>query len=197
MSQAKSVNIVPLTSEWWAEFETLMGPKGGYGGCWCMLWRQSKSDYDKNLGARNRLAMKELAAGGRAPGLLACQDSQPIGWISIAPRLEFPRLETSRVLKPVDDQDVWAVSCFLIAKSHRRRGIAVSMLMAACDFAGECGGKIVEGYPISPTKRPYPVAYAWTGFEQVFKRAGFKEVARRSPTRPIMRRKLVENNDGN
>ena len=173
-----------------------MGPKGGYGGCWCMLWRQNKSDYDKNLGAGNHRALKKLATCNPPPGLLASQNGQPIGWISIAPRSEFPRLENSRVLKPVDAQEVWSVSCFLVSKTHRRQGIALSLLEAACGFAGKHGGRVVEGYPIAPSKHPYPAAYAWTGFERVFKRAGFKEVARRSPTRPIMRRELAEDANG-
>ncbi len=66
---------------------------------------------------------------------------------------------------------------------------------AACDFVRARGGAIIEGYPIAPQDEPYPVAYAWTGFERVFKRAGFEEVARSSPTRPIMRKVLLENSD--
>lgn len=157
-----------------------------------MLWRLSKADYDKGAGAGNRRAMEKLASGKPAPGLLGYLDGQPVGWISVALRHKFPRLEKSRVLKPVDEQDVWSVSCFLIAKPYRRQGIAVRMLEAACDFVREHGGSIVEGYPIAPTKQPYPATYAWTGFEKVFRRAGFEEVARRSPTRPIMRKSLVE-----
>ena len=46
------------------------------------------------------------------------------------------------------------------------------------------------GYPIEPTKSAYPVAYAWTGFANAFRKAGFEEKVRRSETRPIMRRAL-------
>ena len=168
-----------------------MGPKGGVGGCWCMLWRQRKADYDRSIGAANREMMKALVDQGLPPGLLAYNGDQAVGWLSIAPRSTFIRLETSRVLKPVDDQRVWSISCFLIAKSHRKQGLAVDLLKAGCDFADHQGAKIVEGYPIAPVKKPYPAAYAWTGFETIFKRAGFKEVARRSPTRPIMRKALI------
>ena len=169
-----------------------MGPRGGSGGCWCMLWRQSKSDHDANSGEPNRLAMRAIVEGGEAPGLIAYEDGQPIGWISVAPRPSFPRLETSRVLKPIDDQLVWSVSCFLIAKSHRRQGIATQLLEAACAFVVAHGGRIVEGYPIVATKDPYPDVYAWIGFDNVFKRAGFSEVARSSTKRRIMRRTVGE-----
>ncbi len=180
----------PLTNRTWADFERLMGPKGGCGGCWCMLWRSAKAEFDANTGPGNRAAIKKLAAADPPPGLLAYIDDQPVGWVSVAPRSGFPRLEASRVLKPVDDMPVWSVSCFLIHKTHRRQGVALALLEAACGFAGEHGAAILEGYPIAPKKAPYPPVYAWTGFEAVFKRAGFKEVARRSPTRPILRKAL-------
>ncbi len=184
--------VVPFTGERWADFETIMGPNGGYGGCWCMLWRQSKAEYDANAGGGNRDAMKELAAGDRPPGLLAYAGDEPVGWLSVAPRADFPRLENSRVLQPVDDADVWSVSCFLIAKGFRRKGVALRLLEAACDFVADQGGTVIEGYPIAPKKTSYSAAYAWTGFATVFERAGFTEVLRRSATRPIMRKTLGE-----
>ena len=30
------ITFQPLTPERWRGFETLFGPKGAYGGCWCM-----------------------------------------------------------------------------------------------------------------------------------------------------------------
>ena len=182
----------PLTPERWPDFETVMGPRGGCGGCWCMLWRRRKADYDKRIGDGNREDIRAIVEGGEEPGLLAYQNDRPVGWISLAPRERFVRLETSRVLKPVDDQPVWSVSCFLVAKDCRNRGVAEALLRAACVFASQRGASILEGYPIEPSKRPYPAAYAWTGFASVFRRAGFEEVARRSDTRPIMRKRLEE-----
>ncbi|EDP66123.1 GCN5-related N-acetyltransferase [alpha proteobacterium BAL199] len=184
------ITIAPLTPERWPDFETLMGPKGGCGGCWCMLWRLRKRDYDAMQGDANRDAIHAVVKAGPPPGLLAYDDKRAVGWISIAPRDAFPRLETSRVMQLVDDRPVWSVSCFLIAKTHRGRGVAVDLLDAACRFAGQHGATVVEGYPVAPLKTPYPDTYAWTGFETVFLRAGFQEVARRSETRPIMRRSL-------
>ncbi len=184
------MEIAPLTRENWPLFERLMGPKGGYGGCWCMLWRKTKAEHDRDSGDANRAGIKSLAESELPPGLIAADGDRPAGWISVAPRANFIRLQTSRVLKPVDDRAVWSVSCFLIAKDFRRRGLAVRLLEKACDFVVERGGEILEGYPIAPSKTPYPAAYAWTGFASVFEQAGFEEVARRAPTRPIMRKRL-------
>lgn len=187
---AATLTIAPLTAKRWADFEALMGPKGAAGGCWCMLWRLSKSEFEAGTGEANRRTMQVVAAEPVPPGLLAYDGHTPVGWISVAPRTRFPRLDNSRVLARIDDEAVWSVTCFLVTRSHRRRGVATQLLESACDFVRKHNGAIVEGYPIAPDKPSYPPVFAWTGFEHAFRKAGFKTVLRRSPTRPIMRKRL-------
>jgi GNAT superfamily N-acetyltransferase len=191
MDPTAVIETAPLTPDRWADFEAVMGPKGGAGGCWCMLWRLSKKDFESGAGATNRQAMKTIAAEPIPPGLLAYDGDRAVGWISVAPRQRFPRMEKSRILKPLDNKEVWSVTCLLIAGSHRRQGVATRLLEAACEFVRDNGGSIVEGYPIAPNKPFYPPIFAWTGFEGAFTKAGFETVVKRSPTRPIMRRILA------
>lgn len=155
-----------------------------------MLWRLSHQQMEAQKGIKNKLAMKAVFQSGKSPGLVAFDGNKAIGWIQFAPRSEFPRLKTSRILKPVDDKEVWSVSCFLVHKTHRNQGLSLSLLDAACQHAEISGARILEGYPIEPNKTPYPPVYAWVGFASVFKKAGFEEIARRSETRPIMRKVL-------
>jgi GNAT superfamily N-acetyltransferase len=138
--------------------------------------------------------MKAIVDSGRVPGILAYHEGRPVGWCSVAPREEFPRLERSRTLKPVDDEPVWSVVCFFIAKSYRRRGVARRLLQAALNYVRESGGRIVEGYPVEPKKIGIPDLFAYHGLASMFRTAGFKEVARRSETRPMMR--YVIDSDG-
>ena len=44
----------PLTPDRWAEFEELFGEHGAYGGCWCMWWRITRSQFAKQQGEGNR-----------------------------------------------------------------------------------------------------------------------------------------------
>jgi len=151
------------------------------------MWsRLSRSQYETQKGAKNKSAMKKLVDGGRAPGIIAYQNGQPIGWCSVAPREEFLRLERSRILKPVDEQPVWSVVCFFVAKEHRGGGLSSKLLKAAIGFVRERGGRIVEGYPVEPQTKQ-PDAFMWMGLAAAFAKAGFKECARRSATRPVMR----------
>jgi GNAT superfamily N-acetyltransferase len=79
------------------------------------------------------------------------------------------------------------VTCFFIAREHRRKGLSVALLREAVAFAADQGATIVEGYPIDPNKPEVPPVFAHTGLMGAFRAAGFSEVARRSETRPIMR----------
>jgi len=177
----------PLTPDHWSDFETLFGPHGAVGGCWCMWWRIKRKEYEANKNEGNKAAMKAIVEGGRVPGLLAYDADSPVGWVSVGPREEFTVLGRSPVLKPVDDQPVWSVVCFFVHKEYKGQGMSERLLEAAVSYAAARGATIVEGYPIAPKVDDVPDIYAFTGFLTTFQAAGFVEVARRSERRPIMR----------
>jgi GNAT superfamily N-acetyltransferase len=181
------LTVQPLTPPLWPDLESLFGPRGACCGCWCMYWRLPRKQFDQQAGEPNRQSMQALVKSGNIPGLLAYQDGVSSGWCCVAPREEFPTLARSRVLKPVDEQPVWSVVCFFIARSQRRKGLTVQLLQAAVEYARTNGAKIVEGYPVEPRAGKTADAFAYTGLFSAFLRAGFTEVARRSVTRPIMR----------
>ena len=151
-----------------------------------MWWRLSRSEWNRGKGEGNRKAFRKLVSSGAKPGVLAYADGEPVGWCAIAPREQYPRLNSSRILKPIDDQPVWSVTCFFVARGFRHQGLSTAVLKAAVDFARARGAKIVEGYP-HETKKATADVFVYTGLVSAFQKAGFKEVARRSKTRPIMR----------
>jgi GNAT superfamily N-acetyltransferase len=181
------LEFYPLTSERWQDIEKLFGERGACGGCWCMWWRLKRSDFMRQRGKENRLALKRIVDSGEVPGVLAYADGEPVGWCAVAPREVYTALERSRVLKRVDDKSVWSVVCFFVAKPFRGKGLTVKLLTAAIDYVSKKGGKMVEGYPVEPKKGRMPDPFAYTGLVSSFRKAGFVEVLRRSDTRPIMR----------
>src|SRR3989337_32897 len=96
------VETWPLTAERWPDLEALFGERGAVGGCWCMWWRQTAAEFAAQAGEANRHALKALAEGDTAPGILAYVDDRPVGWCSVAPRSEFGRINRSPVLRAVD-----------------------------------------------------------------------------------------------
>jgi len=177
----------PLTPDRFPDFERLFGPRGACGGCWCMFWKLPAADFKHLAGDGNRQMQNSLIEQGVVPGILSYDGETPVGWVAVEPRGEYPRLARSRVLKPVDDAEVWSITCFFTAKSYRRKGVTVGLLREAIKFVAQHGGKIVEGYPVEPKGNNAPAPFVYTGLPGAFLKAGFTEVARFSPTRPIFR----------
>lgn len=176
----------PLTLDLWKDFEKLFGPKGACAGCWCMFWLLPRKEFTQNQGAGNKRRMKRLLRSGTAPGLIAYDGKEPVGWCALAPRETYSGLERSRILARVDKRSVWSIVCFFVTKNQRRKGVTVMLLRAAVKYVKKNGGKILEGYPVDKSS-PQPAAFMYTGLASAFRKAGFKEVLRRSETRPIMR----------
>ncbi len=181
------LKFLPVTPDRWSDFETLFGERGACGGCWCMLWRMTRKEFESQKGQGNRRAMKTIIEAGKIPGILAFSGGKPVAWCSVAPRDHFPALERSRILKPIDAQPVWSISCLFVEKHYRRQGLSTQMIKAAVEHVNKQGGTIVEAYPVEPKKDKMPDVFVWTGLASAYTKIGFEECARRSETRPIMR----------
>jgi GNAT superfamily N-acetyltransferase len=183
-----STEIHPLTPERWHDLERLFGPRGAYGGCWCMDWRVARSEFTAKQGAGNWRALRRLVDDGDVPGVLAYRDGEPVGWCSIAPRADFASLNRSRVLKPLDDQPVWSIVCFYVQPRHRGEGLVGELIEGAVEWARGQGAKVIEGYPTVPRGRKLPPVSSYMGLPHQFERAGFSESARPSVAKAVMRR---------
>ena len=85
-------------------------------------------------GPRRREAMTELAGRSVAPGLMAFEGGQPVGWIAVAPRDELTRVNRSRATPPVDDEPVLVIPCVTVRRAHRGHGIAIALIRAAVEY---------------------------------------------------------------
>ncbi|NNF80535.1 MAG: hypothetical protein HKN05_21130, partial [Rhizobiales bacterium] len=80
----------PLTPELMDNLQVIF--KGTWGrSCWCMHPRMTDAQMRALPGEgsakdRKRAAMEKLARRPIAPGVLAFQGDQPVGWIAVAPR---------------------------------------------------------------------------------------------------------------
>jgi len=152
-----------------------------------MWWRLTRSQFAKQQGDANRRAMQAIVQSGRVPGILAYAEGRAVGWCSVAPREDFPSLNRSRVLKAIDDEPVWSIVCFFVAKTHRNRGVIEALIRAAVDHVRGRGGKIVEAYPTVSRSKQAPPTSSFMGFPDVFERAGFTICAEPSAAKRVMR----------
>jgi len=172
-----------------SDLEDLFGTSGAFSGCWCMWNRQTNVEFQEQNYETNRGLLRTNLAEGHEFGILAYDGDEAVGWAALAPRSEYSRLARSPVTKPVDDAEVWSVTCFVVRKEHRGRGVASALLAGAEQRARGLGAIVLEGYPVAPDGELVDTD-AWHGLESMFVNAGFTEVARRKPRRPVYRKTL-------
>jgi GNAT superfamily N-acetyltransferase len=185
--------VRPVTSAQWPALEDLFGRSGASNGCWCMYWRIGPRYRDRPR-ADNKEDLRQLAASGRPPGLLAFDGDRAVGWCELAPRAELAWLARARYLGLVDDLPVWSVPCFYVRSSHRGLGVMDALIEAALPTAATAGAPALEAYPVDTTV-PSHTGNLFPGIAAAFARHGFEVVARRKPDRPVMRKFLGDTQD--
>ena len=186
---APRITIHPLTSERWPDLETVFGPQGAYGGCWCIWFRRRRKESERAKNAQNKAGLKAIVDSGEPPGLLAYVAGEPAAWVSLDPREKYPLLVHSRKNPPIDDQPVWSIVCFVVARAYRRQGLMSELLRGAVDYAQDRGAGIVEAYPVEP-HGDLAGDTGFSGVASVFFAAGFREVGRSKTGRLIVRLNL-------
>ncbi|HXJ06311.1 MAG TPA: hypothetical protein VNH65_14495 [Candidatus Acidoferrum sp.] len=99
----------------------------------------------------------------------------------IRPRQEPPRIDTShnhRAHAPeLGATKLWRITCFVVLKEYRKRGVASAAPKAALESIRRKGGGLVEAYPITRWKsRPFGNE-SIHGTVSMFNKQGFKLVA--------------------
>ncbi len=177
------LTIRPLTASRVDDVKTVT--RGTWGSaCWDLFPRYTAKQ-QRALGItsgpgtaeeRRRAALAKLARRRKnSAGLIAYQDREPIGWISLGPRYDYSRVDNSRATPPVDAVAVWVIPCITVRRGHRGEGVAVAMIRAAVAYAGRRGAPAVEAYPRTKGKRVHD-DLAFFGTEAMFAKAGFRKV---------------------
>jgi GNAT superfamily N-acetyltransferase len=185
--EAARLLFCPLTPRRMDDFGRVLSGSWGRG-CWCMEPRltaalEKELPGPGNSSTRRRAAMTRLARRRRAPGLLAYEGDEVVGWIAIAPREELVRIDRSRATPRVDAEEVWVIPCITVRKQARGRGIAVALIREAVTFAAAHGAPAVEAYPRAGSARVKD-DNAYHGTEPIFRRAGFRVIRKPLPHLP-------------
>ncbi len=190
------LSVEPLSAQRLADFEAIFNARGCSvaRGCWCLYYRRSgeipKPSAGRTRAEANRLELRRRVRAGEFIGLIGYRVGRPVGWISLGPRQAYGKLARSPVMKPVDDQRVWSIVCFVVPSEFRGQGVARELLRGAIAYARRKRVKVLEAYPVD---KPGPGRdqSMWFGAKSMYDRAGFEEVARRKPQRPIVRLRLA------
>jgi GNAT superfamily N-acetyltransferase len=193
----EDVTVVPANRASWSDLTAVFGTVDS-GRCNCQrfktrgwFWAQA-TDEQRRARLREQVNCDDPDATSTT-GLVAYLEGVPVGWVAVEPRTEYPRLLGLPTVwrgRHEDRQDdgVWSVTCFIVRKGYRRRGITYALAAATVGYARENGARALEGYAMrtQPGKE-----ITWgelhVGAVQAFAEAGFTEVSSPSVRRVVMR----------
>jgi ribosomal protein S18 acetylase RimI-like enzyme len=190
-----------LSDKTWPDFVKLFSQGNGWDHCWCMhfhrprplpkdLWLSTR----KLRAARNRREQKKLIAKGCSHGILVYTNGVPVGWCQYGLREELTRIDNMRThCVPAAEMKTgkfWRITCFVVDRKYRRRGIAGAALKAALESIKRQGGGVVEAYPVANWEGKSLGNMSTHGTVSMFKKAGFKHFAPFGNTNVVMRKTI-------
>jgi GNAT superfamily N-acetyltransferase len=195
-TETTDVRCVPLGAEHAAALAALF--ERAESRCYC---RYFHFDGDKNAWQarlafepeRNRDALLERAAARPPGGVVALEPGGGVvGWMKLEPSTELPKLYDQRVYRALpcftgERSRVWAVGCFLVDPTVRRRGVARALVRAGVELARAQGALAIEAFP----RRAEGIGAEelWTGPFALLVEEGFKSVHEQTQY-PVLRRIL-------
>ncbi|MCK2220973.1 GNAT family N-acetyltransferase [Actinomadura sp. ATCC 31491] len=193
----EQVTVRPANEASWADLTAVLG-SGDAARCRCQrfkvtgwMWRETTLE-ERTARLRSQTACGDPAAEVTS-GLVAYVDGEPAGWAAVEPRVAYPKLRTLRVPwlgrdEDKDDDGVWAVTCLVVRRGFRGRGLTYHLARAALGHARERGARAVEAYPmVTEPGKVITWGELHVGARQAFEEAGFAEVTRPTLRRVVMR----------
>jgi GNAT superfamily N-acetyltransferase len=172
-----SVEIRPATIARFDDVATMLGPKNPDSSvCWCLSHRLDSKTNRALTGRARADYVKELCSRSVAPGVLAYDDVDVVGWAAVAPRSDLP-FERSTKIPHVDELPVWSVWCIRVRPGHRGKGISHALLDGAVGYAKSKGAPAIEGYPVDNRGKKVDLTMAYVGTRKLFETAGFVKAA--------------------
>ena len=171
------VEIEPATRARFDDVAVVLGPRNPASNvCWCLSHRLDSKTNRELVGPARREYVRRLTGRPIAPGVLAYDEGEVVGWAAVAPRAELP-FERSQKIPHVDDLPVWSLWCIRVRPGRRGRGIAHALVRGAVDYAASNGAPAVEGYPADNGGRRVDPTMAFVGTRRLFEQAGFTKAA--------------------
>jgi GNAT superfamily N-acetyltransferase len=172
-----SIEVVPATAALFDDLAMMLGPRNPDSSvCWCLSHRVDSKTNRELIGRARGEYVRKLTRRAVAPGVLAYDDAEVVGWAAVAPRSELPFARSTKISQ-VDDLPVWSVWCIRVRRGHRGKGISHHLLAGAVAYARSKDAPAVEGYPVDNRGDKVDLTLAYVGTRKLFEDAGFTKAA--------------------
>jgi GNAT superfamily N-acetyltransferase len=192
---APAYSTKQLSERTWSDFECLFEthPAPGAYPCWCTYNHRPGPAAEKKGQSRaaqidnNRQGKKALVQQGRSHGILVYAEGEPVGWCQFGLSQDLPRMDSNPRYRKVlagTDRARWRITCFVVQKKFRRRGVTRTALKAALSAIQNEGGGLVEAYPVTR----WGAYQKYRGTVSMFESEGFQIVAPLGKSNVLMQR---------
>jgi GNAT superfamily N-acetyltransferase len=172
-----TIEVQPATIARFDDLAIMLGPKNPSSSvCWCLSHRLDSKTNRALVGRARGDYVKKLTRRAVAPGVLAYDDGEVVGWAAIAPRSELPFARSTKI-PHLDELPVWSLWCIRVRPGHRGKGISHALLEGAVAYAQSQGAPAVEGYPVDNRGKKVDLTMAYVGTRKLFEEAGFTKAA--------------------
>lgn len=195
---AADLTIVPANQASWADLQAVFGTADYPSKCYCQHFKTRDCHWSALTDEERRSRLREQTncddpQASSTSGLVAYLDQEPVGWVAVEPRTAYPRLPRVRTVwsgrhEDKADDNVWAVTCFVVRKGYRKLGITYALAAATVGYAREQGARALEAYPmITEPGKEITWGELHVGSRSAFTDAGFTEVSRPTRRRAVLR----------
>ncbi|HEY3311811.1 MAG TPA: GNAT family N-acetyltransferase [Anaerolineales bacterium] len=164
--------VKTLDESTWPDFARLVEKHNGvWGGCWCISFHQKGT----GTALQNRLEKEQRVRENRAHAALVCDGSTAVGWCKFGPTDELPRIKLKKdYLDGLTGLPDWSITCFLVGRDYRHKGVAAIALKGALQGIARLGGGTVESYPEDVQARSASGSFLYNASISIFERLGFQ-----------------------
>jgi GNAT superfamily N-acetyltransferase len=182
LSEIAAVTIQPVTTEriddWLRFFDhDAFAGNPDWASCYCLEPHvPATPEQPERLWCYTRRTVAERLRGGTTFGYLAYVDGRAAGWVNASLRSDCGLFRHVDPDGP-EPTSVIGVSCFIIAPSFRRHGVASALLDRVIADASGRGAAWIEGYPLNNPE--HSDAGHFRGPRSMYDARGFRSIQER------------------
>ncbi|MBN1524568.1 MAG: GNAT family N-acetyltransferase [Spirochaetales bacterium] len=123
--------------------------------CYCVFWHHpgTVDEWMKFSKEDNRKTAIQLIQNQKLSGFIAYENERPIAFCNANQKELFTFNKTRVEIAESKDTSVVSIVCFIVAHTHRRMGVASSLLRAVSAHYKNTDIRLIEAYPAKTAEK--------------------------------------------
>ncbi|ROS30766.1 GNAT family N-acetyltransferase [Cellulomonas sp. PhB150] len=168
--------IEPLSPTTWEAFAALAERHNGvWGGCWCTYFHLYPDPTQERRELGHREFKRRLVEAGRAHAALVFDGDVAVAWAQYGTVDELANIHHRKEWEQgVPRRPDFRITCLLVDRDYRRRGMASVAVRGALALIAASGGGLVESYPHDlPPDKKTSASFLYNATRTMYEQLGF------------------------